>query len=390
MTGRKLWPVARRARAAGAGGMMRVSWDQVFAWRVRRQFVDPRTEGDAVAVAERLCGIQAQVTSAAETAVALRRSAGEPGAVVRALGEGTLLKTWAMRGTLHALPPELGAAALSLMGSARTWEKPAWTKASGATPEDVAALVKGVGGILDGQVLTRDELVTALIAEPRFQPLEQHLRSGWGSMLKPLAWQGALCYGPARGTSVTFTNPAHVVPGWSGIPDPDDAAPAVIRAYLGAYGPATPEIFNIWLTRGFLSKPTVRRWFSALGDELTELEVDGRSGYFLTEHLDQLAATKPTSAVHLLGQFDQYVLGPGTGDTALLPGDHRAKVSRTAGWISPLVLIGGKIAGTWEVEEEALVVSMFDGAPVPTSEITAQLSSVAKATGQQVTTVRAA
>ncbi|WP_433590197.1 DNA glycosylase AlkZ-like family protein [Nocardia sp. CA-145437] len=370
--------------------MVRVSWDQVFAWRVRRQFVDQRTPSNAVAVAEQLCGVQAQVTSAAETAVALRRSTGKPGAVVDALREGTLLKTWAMRGTLHAMTPEQGAAALSLMASARTWEKPAWTKASGATPEDVAALVKAVGGILDGQVLTRDELVSALIAEPRFQPLEQHLRSGWGSMLKPLAWQGALCYGPARGTSVTFTNPTHVVPEWAGIPEPDDAAPTIVRAYLGTHGPASPEIFNTWLTRGFLSKTTVRRWFSALGNELTEIDVEGRRGYFLTEHLDELAQTKPTSAVHLLGQFDQYVLGPGTGDTVLLPGDHRAKVSRTAGWISPLVLVGGRIAGTWEAEDGTLVVSMFDGAPVPTAEIAAQLPTVAKATGHQLTGVRAA
>ncbi|MFE2998589.1 DNA glycosylase AlkZ-like family protein [Nocardia sp. NPDC059246] len=88
---------------------MRVSWDQVFSWRVQRQFVDPRTKSDAVAVVERLCGVQAQVTSAAETAVALRRSAGEPGVVVAALGEGALMKTWAMRGTLHAARAHAGA-----------------------------------------------------------------------------------------------------------------------------------------------------------------------------------------------------------------------------------------------------------------------------------------
>ncbi|MEC3956485.1 winged helix DNA-binding domain-containing protein [Nocardia sp. CDC153] len=369
---------------------MKVSWDQVFGWRVRRQFVDPRTRLDAVGVAERLCGVQAQVTSAAETAVALRRSVGKPGAVVEALGTGALIKTWAMRGTLHVLPPELGAAALSLMGSARTWEKPAWTKASGATPEDVAALVKAVGEILDGRVLTRDELVGELVAEARFQPLEAHLRSGWGSMLKPLAWQGALCYGESRGTAVTFGNPAHLIPDWQGIPDPDLAAPTVIRAYLGAYGPTTPDIFNNWLTRGFLSKPTVRRWFSELSAELTEIEVEGRTGYFLTEHLDDLAKTKPTSRVHLLGQFDQYVLGPGTADPILLPADHRTKVSRTAGWISPLLLIGGRIAGTWDIDKGDLVVSMFDGAPAPTAEITAELPRLAKATAQPITGMRTA
>ncbi|WP_084523406.1 winged helix DNA-binding domain-containing protein [Nocardia inohanensis] len=369
---------------------MRLTWDQVLAWRMRRQYVDPRAGRDAVEVARRLCGVQAQVTSAAETAVALRRSAGEPGAVVAALNEGRLVKTWAMRGTLHALTPDLAPSVLSLMASARTWEKPAWTRVSGATPEDVAALVDAVREILDGAVLTRDELVTALLKKPRFHPMEEHLRSGWGSMLKPLAWQGALCHGPAQGTSITFANPAQLIPGWSGIPDPDTAAPAVISAYLGAYGPATPEIFNAWMFRGFLSKKTVRRWFSDLGEQLTEVEVEGRTGFVLTAHADELAATEPARSVRLLGPFDQYVLGPGTNDTILLPGDHRAKVSRTAGWISPLVLIDGRIAGTWETTGADLVVSMFDDARAPLKELKGEAAHVARALGQPGFTIRAA
>lgn len=364
----------------GIGGVVRVSWDQVFAWRMRRQFVDPRDGDDAVTIARRLCGVQAQVTSAAETAVALRRSSGEPGAVVAALNEGRLIKTWAMRGTLHALTPDLAPSVLSVMASARTWEKPAWTKVSGATPEDVTALVAAVREILDGAVLTRDELVSAILAEPRFHPMEEHLRSGWGSMLKPLAWQGALCHGPAQGTSVTFASPAQVIPGWSGIPDPDAAAPAVIAAYLGAYGPSTPETFNAWMFRGFLSKKTVRRWFSDLGDRLTEVDVEGRSGFVLTEHAGELAATKPAQSVRLLGPFDQYVLGPGTNDTVLLPGDHRAKVSRAAGWISPLVLVDGRITGTWENDGDEIVVSMFDGLPIP--ELDGEAEHVARALGR--------
>ncbi|MEV6773444.1 winged helix DNA-binding domain-containing protein [Nocardia sp. NPDC051030] len=370
-----------------AGGAVRVSWDQVFAWRMRRQFVLPRGDVDAVGVAERLCGVQAQVTSAAETAVALRCTAGETGSVVRALADRKLVKTWAMRGTLHALTPELGVAALSLMGSARTWEKPAWTRAAGATPEDVAALVKAVGEILDGTVLTREELVAAIVAEPRFHPLEAHLRSGWGSMLKPLAWQGALCHGPAQGNRVTFANPAHLIPEWPGIPDPDDAAAVLIPAYLGVYGPATPDIFDTWLTRNFLRKATVRRWFSNLGDRLTEVEVEGRSGFILTEHADELAATKPVASVNLLGPFDQYVLGPGTGDTALLPAEHRSKVSRAAGWISPLVLVNGRIAGTWESSGEGLAVSMFDGVPAPMAKLKREAQHVARALGQAGLTV---
>jgi len=96
--------------------------------------------------------------------------------------------------------------------------------------------------LLDGQVLSRDELVSELVQDKRFKGMEEQLRSGWGALLKPLAWQGALCYGPSRSSKVTFTNPASFLKNWNGLPDPAEAAPAVIKRYLSAYGPATPEI----------------------------------------------------------------------------------------------------------------------------------------------------
>ncbi|MFD6456367.1 DNA glycosylase AlkZ-like family protein, partial [Nocardia sp. NPDC060220] len=184
--------------------MLSVGWDQVFAWRLGRQFVAAPTAGSAEHVATRLAGVQAQVASAAEMAVAVRSSDSRSLGVGEALAAGTLIKTWAMRGTLHAMVPEQAAAALSLIGSARTWEKPSWQKTFGATPAQVAGLVEVVSGVLAGQVLTRDELVEAVLAEPGFAHLGEQLRSGWGAVLKPLAWQGALCHGPARGSKVTF------------------------------------------------------------------------------------------------------------------------------------------------------------------------------------------
>ncbi|MGK8522506.1 DNA glycosylase AlkZ-like family protein [Nocardia asteroides] len=244
---------------------MRVTWDQVFAWRLHRQYVRSRADEGAAVIAERLCGVQAQVTSAAELAVALRSTKPEAGGLVRALEDGTLMKTWAMRGTLHALPPRLAAACLALIASARTWEKPSWQRTFGASPAEVAALAEAVTEVLDAAVLTREELVEALVSAPGFHRLGAELRSGWGALLKPLAWQGALCHGPARGTKVTFTSPAHLVRDWPGLPEADDAAPAAILGYLGAHGPATPETFDAWLTRNSLRKTTVRRWFADLG-----------------------------------------------------------------------------------------------------------------------------
>ncbi|WP_446222372.1 winged helix DNA-binding domain-containing protein [Nocardia sp. IBHARD005] len=361
--------------------MLSVGWDQVFAWRLGRQFVAAPTAGSAEDVATRLAGVQAQVASAAEMAVAVRSSDSRARGVGEALGAGTLMKTWAMRGTLHAMVPEQAAAALSLIGSARTWEKPSWQKSFGATPEQVAALVEVVSGILAEQVLSRDELVEAVLAEPGFAHLGEQLRSGWGAVLKPLAWQGALCHGPARGTKVTFTAPARLTPGWTGIPEPDLAASTMISSYLGAYGPATPEAFDAWLSRNSVRKAVVRGWFAAMSEALTEVDVEGRIGWIPSEFADDLAAATLGDDVYLLGPFDQYVLGPGTADTVLLPAEHRSKVSRAAGWISPLALVDGRIAGTWEQVGDEVVVSMFDGRKLSKRELSGALDRLAEAIG---------
>jgi hypothetical protein len=63
--------------------------------------------------------------------------------------------------------------------------------------------------------------------------------------------------------------------------------------------------------------------------------------------------------VCLLPAFDPYVLGHADRDH-LIAEEHRPLVYRTAGWISPTVLSGGRIVGTWEhrVEPEAVRVTV--------------------------------
>jgi hypothetical protein len=361
---------------------MRVSWEQAHAWRLQRQFLDPRGSADSEQVIGRLCGVQAQVASSAELAVRVRQAAPQSGALERAIGDGSLVKTWAMRGTLHLLPTTDAAAFLSLIASARTWEKGAWQRVYGATPQQVAALVEVVPEILAETALTREQLVSRIVARKEFAAMEKHLRSGWGTLLKPLAWQGALCHGPSQGSKVTFTRP-DALPGWKGVPEPDDAAPTAIAAYLGAYGPATPEVFDAWLSRSSLSKRVLRGWFAAMGDRLTTVEVGGQDAYILSEHADDLAAAEPSRSVRLLGGFDQYVLGPGTNDRQLLAAEHRDKVSKAAGWISPIVVSGGRITGVWELDGDEVVVSVFPGEDTPsTAEMEAEVAHVARATGK--------
>ena len=333
----------------------RLSWAQALAWRMRRHHLDPRDGGSALEVVRRLCGVQAQVASAAALAVAVRQAKPSNSGLSRAVSRRSLVRTWAMRGTLHVLAADEAASYLSLLASARTWEKGSWQKAF-LPAARMSRLADAVSATLEsGAELDRDELIAAVAEQSGDRALAEEIRSSWSAVLKPLAWQGLLCNGSVRGSRVTFTTPAARIRGWSGLPDPDEAAGHVIPAYLGAHGPATMAGFDQWLLRGATPKARLRQWFAELGDGVAEVEVDGTTAYLRAEHVDDVAAAKPSTAVRLLPGFDQYVLGPGTSDPNLVPPAHRAAVSRAGGWISPVVVSRGRVAGTWEADEEVAV-----------------------------------
>jgi hypothetical protein len=244
------------------------------------------------------------------------------------------------------------------------------------------ALGEAVDEVLDGTVLTRQELTTALIARKGFTDLESQLTSGWSAVLKPLAWTGRICQGPAQGARVTFTSPRTWVRGWSGVPGTEEAAGTVIPAYLRAHGPARAATFDAWLTRGQSRRAELRSWFASLGDQLATIEVDGTECLMMADDVDALARTRPSQDVRLLAGFDQYVLGAGTGDVRIVPAERRKAVSRTAGWISPVVVHRGRVVGVWELAEATVDVRLFRGADVPTDALEAEVSHLAACTGQ--------
>ena len=345
--------------------MLRISWEQALAWRMRRHLLDPVGALSVPRVAGRLCGVQAQVASSAELAIRVRRKKSRPGEVARALSQGSLIKTWAMRGTLHLLRPEEAGAFLSVIASGRSWERPSWQRYFRVSTKQIEQLRRVTREALAGRTLTREELIAEIVAHRGLKHVGEELASGWGTLLKPLAWQGDLCFGPSRGNRVTFRLPEDASSRWAGLPEPEEGARRAITSYVDAYGPTTAEAFGNWLSGGWFGKRQLRAWFDGLGDVVTEIDVDGERAFVLTEHVDELASTRPTKTVRLLPGFDQYVLGPGTGDARVIPAARRTDVSRQSGWISPIVVAGGAVAGTWKLDQDRLDVSWFGEAGKP-------------------------
>jgi hypothetical protein len=201
-----------------------ITWRQALAWRMHRQLLEPTGSVRLVEVVRRLCGVQAQVASSAELAIRVRRATSRPGDVTRALAAGRLIRTWAMRGTIHLLTPEEAGTFLSLMVSGRSWERPSWERAFGMSAKEWGLFRPAVRDALDGRTLTREELVAAVVRHRGLGHVGEAPRSGWGMLLKPLAWQGDLCFGPPRRSQRTFmpSGREHAV---DGRPEPEEAAP---------------------------------------------------------------------------------------------------------------------------------------------------------------------
>src|SRR5690348_10289596 len=127
--------------------MLKLSWPRVAAWRLRRQHLDQRARtGSMLAVTSRLCGLHAQVMSCAELGAWARVEGLKRGAVQRALWEEhTLVKTWAMRGTLHLLPADELRLWHAALGTNRRYLRPVlWKKHFGLTLEELDALTEAI------------------------------------------------------------------------------------------------------------------------------------------------------------------------------------------------------------------------------------------------------
>src|SRR6266516_3188774 len=249
--------------------MLRLTWPRAAAWRMRRHNLDRRAPaGSMLAVASRLCGLHAQVMSSAELSVWARVEDLDRRAVRRALWEDrTLVKTWAMRGTLHLLPADelrLWHAALSTSGRYR---RPALWRRFGITIEELDRLTEAVAAALEGRVMTREELVREVVRLTGSAAFGAKLaQNSWGTILKPAAFTGRLCFGPSLSQRVQFTRPDTWLAA-AGYPlgppaNPQAATAAVTRRYMAAYGPATYHDLAKWWGGGGVSN--ARQWIASL------------------------------------------------------------------------------------------------------------------------------
>jgi hypothetical protein len=330
-----------------AAKALALTWPQVLAARQRAQRLHPQTAvtgGDPVTLLRAMGGAQAQ-DQAAGLLSAVLRAAPEAGLTVTTLEAArvearVLVRTWAMRGTLHLLPAEDAAWLVPFLGPRLIKGSITRRAQEGFNEAQAAEAVKHIRAALaEHGPLTRAELR---------EYLAQHglPNQGQGTvhLIYRAALEGVCVNGPMRDGVETLALLAAWAPAARFQRRPEaEVLSGLAQMYLGAFGPAEPADLAAW---GGITLGEARRGFAAIEAGLREVSVEGAPLWLLAEAAESLLAHARRGAVALLPRFDTYLMGY-RQRTAMLPEAHKRRVLPGGGIIHPTLVVDGAVAGAW-------------------------------------------
>jgi hypothetical protein len=296
------------------------------AWTSLARAYAQRLAGEGAAsvvdAVRRVVGVQGQDVRATRLSVRARTSGLTRSTVDTAVNtDRTVVRTWAMRGTLHLLAAEDVGWIVGLLGPYFAGRLAGRRRQLGL---DEATCERGVAAletVLAQGPLNRAEIVDRLadhgvVLDPKSQA-PAHL-------LAYAAMTGVVCRGPdlERDEASFVLLNDWVREGRS----PDDALVTLAGRYLEGYGPADAEDFAAW---SGLPLGRARAAFAELAPV----------------HPARPEEREPQ--VRLLGHFDTYLLGYRSRGLAVPP-QHDRKIQSGGGFIMPAVLVDGRVVGTWK------------------------------------------
>jgi hypothetical protein len=307
-------------------------------------------------------GIQAQVMSAAEMSIWTRRRTTTREEVRAALWTHRhLVKTSAMRFTLHLIPARDFSTYITALQPTMSAKLNGIFARIGAKPADVDTIMVAVLDALGDGPKTQQELVRHArgVAKGRARTF---LKYAW-SAVRPALVDGLICYGPPSGGEVTFARVDRWLPKQP-VVSVEDARAELLRRFLAAFGPATAGDFTKWTG---INAVESRSTLESLGSEAVKVSVDDAPGWMLSRDLSALAGSVlDTPTPQLLPAFDTFLLAHATKEHLVAPRYYK-RVYRPQAWISPVVLLGGRIVGVWFSKSagktSTLDVQLFERAP---------------------------
>jgi Winged helix DNA-binding domain len=280
-------------------------------------------------------GVQAQDRSASLLSLRARGAASSPAAAIDAslAAGGPIVRTWAMRGTLHLLAAAdlpLALAVFAPIHLARGERRLTQLGLPPAVAERSTAEAAAV--LADEGPLTRHELAERLRA--RGVPVAAEGQAPI-HVVRRAALAGVLCEAGVRGREELY---GAVDPG--PLPDRDAALAELARRYAAAHAPATAADFAAW--SGLPAADVRAAWADP----------------------DPPRDDAPEGPVRLLPAFDEWLLGWASRDGVVAP-EHARRVAPGGGIIRPVAIADGRVFATWRLDRRAGRVELDPFGPVP-------------------------
>ncbi len=285
-----------------------------------QRLAGPR-DADPVAAVRAVVGVQAQDRAAALLAVRARTAPGVDAETISAALSAAqtvpaarrLVRTWAMRGTLHLLAADDLPTALAIFGPLHLTRGQRRLSQLGLSPADAerstheAAAIVREHGPLDRHALAAHLRKRGVpVAEAGQAPIHVVARAAHAGVLIEV---GDGRYGPLDAGA---------------LPARDDALRELARRYAAGHAPAVAEDFARW--SGLPAADVKTAWQEAPSADAAE-----------------------PGSVRLLPAFDEWLLGWASRDL-VLPGQHAERVAPGGGIIRPVAISDGRVFATWRLD----------------------------------------
>ena len=341
----------------------------IASQRLLNQRIVSSTHNTPSDVVASLAGIQAQDYSGALWAIGLRLPDATESGIKQAIADRTIIRTWAMRGTLHFVAATDARWILELLAPRMITRSVGRNRQLELTPAIFARIEKIlVKALQGGQRLTRDAAYELLERARISTDRQRGIHILWH-----LAQQRVICFGTHADKQPTFVLLDEWLPlikKW----ERDESLAELAHRYFSSHGPATLRDF-VWWSGLKVSDATAA--LDLASSHLVQHAVGG-TGYWMSN--DTRATRRVAAAVNLLPSFDQFLIGYKDRSASLDP-RHAHKITPGGnGMMMQAVLNHGRVVGTWKraFQKNAVAVTANFFAPPKKDEARAFAGAAAR------------
>jgi hypothetical protein len=299
-----------------------------------------------------LGAVQAQDYAGAKWSIGLRLPDGTDAGVEQEIADNVIVRTWAMRGTLHFVAAPDVRWLLALLApriiarNARRYSELELDERTLARSNAVLA-----DTLRGGERLDRRSLL-AILEENGISTRGQ--RAAY--MLQRASLDGLICQGVVRRSNSTYTTLDEALPE-AGTMEHGEAMAELARRYFTSRGPATLQDFVWW---SGLSTADARAGLEEIKPQLIQETLEGRI-YWSSPWIPDGGS----STVYLLPGFDEYLLSYRDRGASLDPA-HAKSLSSGGGVLSPTIVADGRVVGTWKrtFKKDTVVLTVTPFAPL--------------------------